>query len=122
LILIDTPGHSPAEGDLVLDLAHYLSAHEEIESHLVLNATAKSADLRSAVARFGAFRPRKLIFTRVDETVSLGAVAGEAARSGLPVAFLGTGQQIPEDLEEATVERLISGMQIRGGMEASKAA
>ena len=46
-------------------------------------------------------------FTRIDETSSFGAIVSESARTGKPVSFLGTGQQIPEDIEPATASRLL---------------
>lgn len=107
LILVDTPGYSPAGIESAAELAAFISGHPEIDTHLVLAASTKSADLSSAVDRFEIFRPSKLLFTKVDETCSLGLVFSEAVRTGKPVSFLATGQQIPEDLEAATKERII---------------
>jgi flagellar biosynthesis protein FlhF len=44
------------------------------------------------------------LFTRLDETDRLGALVSEAARRSLPISFLATGQQIPDDLEAASKE------------------
>ena len=107
LILIDTPGFGPRDADGAAEVAAALSGYPEVDTHLVLPATMKSADLTSAVDRFEIFRPAKLLFTRVDETSSLGAAFSEAARTARPVSFLGTGQQVPEDVEEATASRLV---------------
>jgi len=108
LILIDTPGHGP--NDLVdsSDLAAFLAGRRDIDTHLVLSASMKSADLSRVVDRFEIFRPRKLIFTKLDETEAFGPIFNEAARTGKPVSFLSTGQQIPEDLEPADKERIVS--------------
>jgi flagellar biosynthesis protein FlhF len=70
-------------------------------------ASMRSADLGRTIDRFEVFAPSKLIFTHIDETSSLGAIVSESARTGKPVSFLGTGQQIPEDIEPATVGRLL---------------
>jgi flagellar biosynthesis protein FlhF len=67
----------------------------------------KPADLARVIERYEIFQPKKLLFTRIDETNSYGAIVSEAARRGLPVSFLATGQQIPDDLEPATKIRLI---------------
>ena len=66
----------------------------------------KPADLARVIERYEIFQPKKLLFTRIDETSSYGAIVSEAARHGLPVSFLATGQQIPDDLEPATKVRL----------------
>jgi len=107
LVLIDTPGFGPRDTDAAAEVAAALAAHREIDTHLVLPATMKSADLTSVVDRFEIFRPSKLLFTRVDETSSLGAAFSEAARAARPVSFLATGQQVPDDVEEAVGSRLV---------------
>jgi flagellar biosynthesis GTPase FlhF len=50
---------------------------------------------------------QQLLSTRLDETDRYGALISEPSRRGLPVSFLATGQQIPDDLEPATKARLI---------------
>ena len=107
LILIDTPGFAAAEMDAAADLAGFLAMRGEIDTHLVLSASMKSADITRAVDRFEIFRPAKLLFTRLDETESLGPILTEAARTRKPVSFFTAGQQIPEHLEPATAGRLI---------------
>jgi len=110
LILIDTPGLAAADMDLGADLAAYLAAHPEIDTHLVLSASMKSADITRAVERFEIFQPAKLLFTRLDETPALGPVWSEAARTRKPLSFFAAGQSIPEDLEPATKRRIIERM------------
>jgi len=62
------------------------------------------------------------LFTRLDETSSLGPLFNEAARTGKPLSFFGTGQRIPEDLEAATHARLIEPILGRFSDEAVSAA
>jgi len=106
LILIDTPGLASADMDAGAGLAGYLAQHAEIDTHLVLSASMKAADITRAVDRFEVFRPAKLLFTRLDETCLLGPVLSEAARTGKALSFFAAGQQIPEDLEPATKSRM----------------
>ncbi|HEX8985398.1 MAG TPA: hypothetical protein VF767_08205 [Bryobacteraceae bacterium] len=107
LILIDTPGYGSKDMDAAEDLARFLSSREDIDTHLVLTASMKSADLRHVVDRFEVFRPKKLLFTRLDETETYGPILNLAVRTGKPVSFLTAGQQIPEDLEPATADRIL---------------
>jgi len=107
LILIDTQGYAANEMGEAAELAHFLSHENRAEVHLAAPASMRSADLGRTIDRFEIFAPSKLIFTRIDETSSLGAIVSESARTGKPVSFLGTGQQIPEDIEPATVGRLL---------------
>ncbi len=102
LILIDTPGLSRAELDGYEEWAHFFSTRNDIEKHLVLSASMKNADLSSVVDRYRAFGPDRLLFTKLDETATLGAIWSEAVRTGLPLSYWTSGQRIPEDLEEAS--------------------
>ncbi len=122
LILIDTPGHGPNDLTDSSDLAAFLAGRRDIDTHLVLTASMKSADLSRVVDRFEIFRPQKLIFTKLDETEAFGPIFNEAARTGKPVSFLATGQRIPEDLEPAAKERIVSLVLERSVRRAAAAA
>jgi len=103
--------HSPALlNDLGGDLAALLSSRRDIDTHLVLTATARQTDLEGAVGRFQMFRPSRLIFTRLDETDSLGAAFSVAARHGKPVSFFCNGQLIPEDIQPASRSVLVEAL------------
>ena len=107
LVLIDTPGFSPALFDSVgMSLAIFLARRQEIDTHLVLTATTRQSDIETAAKRFEVFRPSALIFTRLDETDSTGTIASEAIRSAIPVSWLSAGQLIPEDIKPASKRRI----------------
>lgn len=105
-VFIDTPGLSRGEMEDGADLARLISTHPEIDTHLVLPASMKPADMARVIERYEIFAPKKLLFTRIDETERFGALVNEAARRSLPVSFLASGQQIPDDLEPATKARI----------------
>jgi len=107
LIFIDTPGLTRAEVADEAGLSHFLSTRADVDTHLVLPASMKPADLTRVVDAFGVFHPRRLLFTRLDETGSVGPIFNEAARTALPLSFFASGQRIPEDLETASRERLL---------------
>jgi flagellar biosynthesis protein FlhF len=102
LILIDSPGFSPAEADDMPELPAGLDVH------LVLPATLGAKVALRTLARFASFRPAKLLFTHLDEMETPGALLEVAMRSGLPVSFLGSGRQIPEDIQEASKADLLA--------------
>jgi flagellar biosynthesis protein FlhF len=106
MIFIDTPGLTRTEMEDAEDLAQFLSNHAEVDTHLVLSASMRPADLARTIDRYSIFHPHKLLFTRIDETSQYGALISEAHRLSLPLSFLATGQQIPDDLEQAEKARL----------------
>jgi flagellar biosynthesis protein FlhF len=105
-VFIDTPGLAGGEMEDGMDLARLIASHPEIDTHLVLSASMKRADLARVIERYEVFQPKKLLFTRMDETERYGAIVSEAARRNLAVSFLATGQTIPDDLEAADKSRL----------------
>jgi flagellar biosynthesis protein FlhF len=107
LILIDTPGMSRAEIEAGEDLARFLAGSAEVETHLVLPASMRAADLKHVAAQYGIFQPHKLLATRLDETETCGPIVSVSIRTGIPVSFLCSGQRIPEDLEPARVDQLL---------------
>jgi flagellar biosynthesis protein FlhF len=107
LVLIDTPGFAPGDSDEAGELALFLSRHRLIETQLVMPATLRPSALARIVERFSMFQPARLLFTNMDEVEAAGVVVEQAIRTRLPLSYFGCGQQIPEDLTEASKERLI---------------
>jgi len=106
LALIDTPGISPADRHELGQLKEFFAARPEIEKHLVLRADASSADTLHMISRFSCLAPSRLFFTGMDEAIRVTPVIEALIRGGIPATFAGTGQQIPEDLEEVNAESL----------------
>jgi flagellar biosynthesis protein FlhF len=106
LVFIDTPGLAKGEMADGADLARLIATHPEIDTHLVLPASMKPEDMTGAIDRYSIFKPSKLLFTHLDETERFGGLVNQAAKYRLPLSFLAFGQQIPDDLEPATKERI----------------
>jgi len=79
----------------------------DMERHLVLSATTRSADLEEIVTRFGPCKPDHLLFTKLDETGAFGPVFNELVRSGMPLSFYTDGQRVPEDIHVLPKERIL---------------
>ena len=107
LILIDTPGFSPADVSAMAPLASLLSTHQEADVHLVVPAFLAPSAMASMARRFRPFLPSKLLITNTDCADSCLPAAALALALDKPVSFLSTGPMIPEDIEEATAERLL---------------
>jgi flagellar biosynthesis protein FlhF len=107
LILIDTPGLAFRDLEDHADLARFLSTRNDVDRHLVLSSSMKSVDLSRVIDSYEIFQPQRLLFTKLDETTSLGSVFNEAVRTQKSLSFFATGQRIPEDLETAAHARLI---------------
>jgi flagellar biosynthesis protein FlhF len=111
LILVDTPGLSPADWretpELAVWIAREMARDSSLEVQLVLSAVTRPAVAQRTLEQFRELRPAKLLLTHLDEADAPGAVLEVAMRSQLPLSYVADGQQIPEDLEEAALERLL---------------
>jgi flagellar biosynthesis protein FlhF len=125
------PVHTPAALDSVFsaaeppsrNLANWLTSHRQfVEVHLVLSAAAQPRINLSVIERFAPFAPAKLLFTHLDEVETASPVLETALRAGLPLSFLSTGQQVPEDLEEASLDRLFTPLAATGGATGRRVA
>ena len=101
-VLIDTAGRSPSELTDEMELGTYLRECDDLLKMLVLPATTHPVDAHTAVRQFSLFGPNQLILTKMDETTRPGAAVSVVRDSGLPIAYLCSGQRVPEDLERAT--------------------
>lgn len=111
LLFIDTPGFSPADVANNRTLAASLAAHRElVDIHLVLSAAILPRVQLTAIERFSAFGPAKILFTHLDEVDNPGPVLETALRAGLPISFLSRGQQVPEDIDEASLDRVLGSL------------
>jgi len=106
LVLIDTPGHSPKDEEVLGQLQRFLEELPEVETHLVLSATTKPRDMADIAQRFEPLKPSRLIFTKLDETSTHGPILSTLVRVKRPLSYLGTGQEVPQDLELATSRRV----------------
>jgi flagellar biosynthesis protein FlhF len=107
LILIDTPGRSPTATLELQRLAEYVQAVPDKQVILTIDAGSKQADMERTVEAFSVMPLNALLFSKVDETSSLGAAYTLACNCGLSLSYLTTGQRVPEDIEMVSEERLV---------------
>jgi flagellar biosynthesis protein FlhF len=108
LIFFDTAGRSPQNKRQLQELKALLEVARPAETHLVLSATTKNSDLLPIVARFGVASISRLLFTKLDETRSYGSLLNLCAQFTLPLSYLGTGQNVPNDIEVADPDKVAS--------------
>ncbi|WJY28721.1 flagellar biosynthesis protein FlhF [Sporosarcina trichiuri] len=108
IVFIDTAGRNYKELKFVDDLKQLIDFNLEMETYLVLAATTKESDMRAIAEQFGEFPIGQFIFTKLDETESIGPVYNMVTDFQKGIAYMTDGQEVPEDLEEATVGNLLT--------------
>lgn len=97
LILVDTPGASPS--DLArLSKLEAVMALPEARMNLVISATTRSEDIVKIVSRFQRFAPKRVVFTKIDETDSKSLLVGDLLRNEVAISYITNGQRVPDDL------------------------
>lgn len=117
-ILVDTAGHShqnTEQKEVMKELIHSVDGIIEKEVFLVLSATTKYRDLLSIADTYSDVTDYKLIFTKLDETTTLGNLLNLKLYTGAPLSYVTCGQNVPDDIEDfnpqKTVKRLLGGKQ-----------
>ena len=106
LILIDTAGRSQHNEYQMKELDEFLRVNPRIEKHLVISATTKYTDARQIMSKFSQVAPDKVIFTKIDETGSLGMIVNLLHDSKYSLSYITTGQSVPDDIERANSDIL----------------
>lgn len=108
LVLIDTAGMSQRDLQLSEQFHRLQAGAPQIKPYLVLSANTQLAALNQTILNFGKVKLAGAIVTKLDEAASLGGIITASIRHQLVLAYCGTGQQVPQDLEAAKSHRLIS--------------
>ncbi|MDO4965347.1 MAG: flagellar biosynthesis protein FlhF [Lachnospiraceae bacterium] len=115
-ILIDTAGHSQNNENQKNGMKQFLDCVDESyekEVYLVLSATTKYRDLISVCDTYSEFTKYKIIFTKLDETSTLGNIYNVRLHTGAEMSYVTCGQNVPDDIEEfspqSTVKQLLGG-------------
>lgn len=115
-ILVDTAGHShnnEEQKENMKRLIHGVDELAEKEVFLVVSATTKYRDLISIADAYKTMADYKLIFTKLDETTTLGNLLNLKLYTGACMSYTTYGQKVPDDIEnfnpQATVKQLLGG-------------
>ena len=72
----------------------------------MLSVTANLDHLVSTVNHFSTVGTSSLVLTKLDETHELGVMLNLARRVNLPISYLTTGPDVPDDIEPADTQRI----------------
>ncbi len=106
LVLIDTAGRSPRDELQIQELKRLLAEARVDEVHLVLSLTSSLKSLLASVEKFASANATSLILTKLDEAAGLGNLLALSGEVSLPISYLTTGQDVPNDIEPARPDRI----------------
>lgn len=109
LILIDTAGMGQRDMRLAQHLTDLIAdARVRIRNYLVLSANTQQRVMQENVERFKKIPLAGCIYTKLDESISIGEIISTSIQNGLPIGYLTDGQRVPEDIKVANAEKLVT--------------
>ncbi|MCM1063521.1 MAG: flagellar biosynthesis protein FlhF [Eubacterium sp.] len=115
-IFVDTAGHSHKNEEQLENIQKLYDAVKEAgeyQTFLVLSATTKYRDLTRIASGYKEITEYQLIFTKLDETLTLGNLLNLKLYADVPIAYVTCGQNVPDDIERFNPQKMVK--QLLGG-------
>lgn len=115
LVLVDTAGRSHNNSAQKEDMQNLLKSvsDEKKEAYLVLSATTKYSDLKKIANTYRSIVKYNLIFTKLDETDTIGNIYNIRMMTGAPLSYTTWGQNVPDDIGTINAQKIAK--QLLGG-------
>ncbi|MFN3788386.1 MAG: flagellar biosynthesis protein FlhF, partial [Sulfurihydrogenibium azorense] len=109
VILIDTIGRSHYDHWKLGEMKETLRFLDEAQYMMVLSANMNTKESFNIIKKYQKFfKIDYLFFTKIDETSYPGVILNLTVKTGIPLTYISTGQNVPEDIKVLTPERLVS--------------
>ncbi len=120
IVLVDTAGRSHKNKEQCEEMKHLINdsvlpENMTKEVYLVLSAATKYKDLLNIVDVYGKIGKFNLIFTKLDETSTLGNILNIKLKTGASLSYVTCGQVVPDDIRIIDAQALAK--QLLGGEE-----
>jgi len=108
VVLIDTAGQSQYDRSRVEELKKMMTADLAISSHLLLSVGTTESEMSRTAINFGPLQFQSYIFTKIDEAERCGSIINQIMNLHAPISYITTGQNVPEDIEGASKEKILN--------------
>ncbi len=112
MVFIDTAGRShknEEQRNEVIEMIENVKQSEidaDVVVFLVLSVTTKYSDMMSICDAYSDLDNYRLLFTKLDETDSLGNILNIRLYTDALLSYTTSGQNVPDDIEDADVQKL----------------
>ncbi len=115
LVFVDTAGRSHNNPEQREDIRKLMETvpEENREVFLVLSATTKYKDLVKISTAYSEMTKYNLIFTKLDETETIGNIFNIHMLTGAPLSYTTWGQNVPDDIGKVDAQNIAK--QLLGG-------
>jgi len=106
VIFIDTVGRSQNNQTQINDLKNLLDLPEINNIQLVVSAQSSYKTMNNVIEKFSAIPYKGLIFSKLDEVNNFGNILNIQFEKKLPLSYVTTGQNVPDDIDTVQPEKL----------------
>lgn len=112
MIFVDTAGRShknTEQRDEIIEMISNVRNSDidaDIIIFLVMSVTTKYRDMVNICDAYKSLNTYRLLFTKLDETDSVGNILNIKLYTGAPISYTTCGQNVPDDIESVDVQKL----------------
>ena len=108
IVFVDTAGRSHKNKNQRDDIENLINIipESEREIYLVLSATTKYRDLITITEAYSEITNYNLIFTKLDETSTVGNIFNIRMLTNAPLSYATFGQDVPDDIERIDAQSI----------------
>jgi flagellar biosynthesis protein FlhF len=107
IVFIDTAGRSQQNQTRLVELKNFIESAEPDENHLLVGATTDKDEVFNIIDKFSCAKISSFIFSKVDESTNPGIIFNVLSNCDVPISYITTGQDVPDDIEVASAEGLL---------------
>lgn len=108
VVLIDTTGRSSKNSMQISELRAFVQKAEPNHTLMVVSSTTKNADITTILNGYKKLYYDKVVITKLDETTTYGAIYTILRESKKPLAYITTGQNVPDDIKVPSKKNIIN--------------
>lgn len=107
IIFVDTAGKRPGDEQHKEDILELIRILRPEDILLCLSATTGFASIKEITDTYGFVDDYRVMVTKIDETRYRGALLNISWYTRKPLAYVTTGQNVPDDIEVVDVESIV---------------
>lgn len=105
-IFFDTAGRSHKNEKNMEEIKQLLNEIDNPEIYLVISSTNNFEDIENIINTYSKFSKFNIIFTKIDETDTIGTILNIAHKTNNKIAYVTVGQNVPADIEKFSGEKI----------------
>lgn len=108
VVLIDTAGKSLNDKAQQKEIEELIALSEVDEIYIAIAANTSYSGYMNVINNYKFIPDYKFIFTKMDEAAAYGIILNCCCMSGKPLSYMTTGQNVPDDIEVISPEKIIN--------------